>query len=211
MNISDKTFPFIIGLTGGIATGKSTVSKLFADKGITIVDADLIARDMVKPHSVALAKIVEKYGKKILLDDHSLNRSALREIVFSDSSAKDWLNNLLHPLIRQEILKQLNEATSVYVILDAPLLFENGLDKLCQQTVLVDISEQLQLERACLRDGVNVKQIKNIIKSQMSSLEKKQKADHVIDNSGSVKQSQDQVDDLHKYLSERVNNKNTNT
>ena len=211
MNISDKTFPFIIGLTGGIATGKSTVSKLFADKGITIVDADLIARDMVKPHSVALAKIVEKYGKKILLDDHSLNRSALREIVFSDSSAKDWLNNLLHPLIRQEILKQLNEATSVYVILDAPLLFENGLDKLCQQTVLVDISEQLQLERACLRDGVNVKQIKNIIKSQMSSLEKKQKADHVIDNSGSVKQSQDQVDHLHKYLSERVNNKNTNT
>ena len=190
----------VIGLTGGIAAGKSTVSKNFESFGITVVDADLIARQVVEPNSIALQKIANYFGNSLILEDGTLNRANLRELVFSDEQNKLWLNNLLHPLIRTEILAQLAAAKGPYVILDAPLLFENGLDKLCTKTVLVDIPEALQVERASARDDVSSVQIKSIIAAQMPRKEKLQKADLIIDNSKSKENTGQQVEKIHQSL-----------
>jgi dephospho-CoA kinase len=208
----------IIGLTGGIATGKSTVSQQFKHLGINIVDADLIARQVVEPGSDALAQIAKYFGDGILNADQSLNRAKLREIIFSDSSstnssvnsavnsgAKQWLNDLLHPIIRLEITHQLESATSPYVILDAPLLFENKLDAICHSSVLVDIPERLQIKRATQRDSVTSEQIKQIIDAQMPSTLKRDKADHIIDNSGTIDNTIVQVNALHNTFIEHAN------
>ena len=130
---------WILGLTGGIGAGKTLVSNHLAALGIEIVDADVIARDVVAIGSDGLNAIEQHFGKTILLDDGSLNRAKLREIIFADSEQKNWLNNLMHPLIRQNITAQLDAATSPYVVLSAPLLFENKLDALCDHTLLVDV------------------------------------------------------------------------
>ncbi|WP_372766536.1 dephospho-CoA kinase [Pseudoalteromonas sp.] len=190
----------ILGLTGGIATGKSTVSRIFKNLGITIVDADLIARDIVAPNSLALIEITKRYGKQILLDNGKLNRAKLRQIIFKNESDKSWLNNLLHPIIRQEIIKQLNEAKGPYVILDAPLLLENALDQLCIKTIVVDIPTEQQVERAASRDDVTKEQIIKIIESQMPRADKLKKADIIIDNSGSLDNTQSQILAIHKSL-----------
>lgn len=190
----------ILGLTGGIATGKSTVSNFFKSLGITIVDADLIAREVVAPHTPALKEIAKQFGPEILLDNGELNRAKLRQIIFKNESEKSWLNNLLHPIIRQEIVKQLSEAKGPYVILDAPLLLENGLDQLCVKTIVVDISSKQQIERAASRDNVTKEQIIKIIESQMPQAEKLEKADIIIDNSGSIENTQNQVLTIHNSL-----------
>lgn len=187
----------ILGLTGGIATGKSTVSGFFKNLGITIVDADLIAREAVAPNSPALVKIQNQFGDDILLPSGKLNRAQLRHIIFQDSAAKEWLNALLHPIIRQEILSQLNSATGPYVVLDAPLLFENDLDKLCAKTAVVDIPVEMQISRATTRDKVTKEQIKNIIAAQMPREEKRAKADFIVDNSKSLENTQNQVNSIH--------------
>jgi len=187
----------ILGLTGGIATGKSTVSGFFQQLGITIVDADLIAREVVSPNSPALIEITNQFGDDILLPSGELNRAQLRHIIFHDTKAKAWLNALLHPLIRQEIVAQLNSTKGPYVVLDAPLLFENGLDKLCAKTVVVDIPREMQISRAAKRDKVTQEQIRNIIEAQMPREEKLAKADIIIDNSKSIENTQSQVNSIH--------------
>jgi len=187
----------ILGLTGGIATGKSTVSGFFKNLGITIVDADLIAREAVAPNSPALIEITNQFGDDILLPSGELDRAQLRNIIFQDSEAKAWLNTLLHPLIRQEIVAQLNSAKGPYVVLDAPLLFENGLDKLCAKTAVVDIPVEMQISRATTRDKVTKEQIKNIIAAQMPREEKRAKADFIVDNSKSLENTQNQVNSIH--------------
>lgn len=126
---------WVLGLTGGIGCGKSAVSAVFESQGIAIVDADIIARQVVAPKSTGLNAIITYFGNDILNQDQTLNRSKLRELIFADETKKQWLNNLLHPLIRETILTDLRNATSQYVILVAPLLFENGLDKYCQRIV----------------------------------------------------------------------------
>lgn len=193
----------VIGLTGGIATGKSTVSNYFQKLGITIVDADAIAKQVVAPNSSSLKKIKAHFGSQIVLDNGELNRAELRKLIFSNESEKLWLNNLLHPVIRQEILEQLNVASGPYVILDAPLLFENNLDKLCEKTLLVDIPEELQIMRGSERDGVNKEQIKQIIAAQMPRSIKLTKADYVIDNALSLDNTYAQVMAIHQKLSNR--------
>ena len=177
---------FIVGLTGGIGSGKTTVANLFADLGVVLVDADIVAREVVNPASEGLAAIVEHFGAEILLSDGHLERSMLRECIFNNDEERLWLNGLLHPLIRETMLKNCKEAQSNYVIMVVPLLFENGLDRLVHRTLLVDISPQLQQQRTMARDDVSAKQVQNIIGSQATRAEKLSKADDVIDNQGEI-------------------------
>jgi len=188
---------WILGLTGGIGAGKTLVSNHLAALGIEIVDADVIARDVVAIGSDGLNAIEQHFGKTILLDDGSLNRAKLREIIFADSEQKSWLNNLMHPLIRQNITAQLNAATSPYVVLSAPLLFENKLDALCHHTLLVDVPVEVQLTRTANRDSVSTEQVKNIIAAQMSREDKQQKAGSIIDNHRDIDSVLIDVEELH--------------
>ncbi|GIU03271.1 dephospho-CoA kinase [Shewanella sp. c952] len=177
---------FIVGLTGGIGSGKTTVANLFADLGVVLVDADIVAREVVNPGSEGLAAIVEHFGAEILLSDGHLDRSMLRERIFNNDEQRLWLNGLLHPLIRETMLNNCKEAQSNYVIMVVPLLFENGLDRLVHRTLLVDISPQQQQQRTMARDDVSAKQVQNIIGSQATRAEKLSKADDVIDNQGEI-------------------------
>lgn len=172
----------IIGLTGGIGSGKSTVSSFFSALNITVVDADIIARLVVKKGEPVLRQIKKQFGFNILINGE-LNRSLLRDIIFKDGQQKEWLNNLLHPLIHSRIIKQVTQEKGDYILLEAPLLFENGLDKLTDYNLLIDIEPELQVKRASKRDGVSKDNIKAIINSQMSRHLRLQKADFVINNS----------------------------
>ena len=189
---------FKIGLTGGIGSGKTTVANLFEQQGITLVDADIIAREVVEPGSLGLSAIVNKYTDKILQHDGTLDRRKLRELIFKNADEIKWLNELLHPLIRQQMLKQVDEAHSEYVILVVPLLFENELDTLTDLSVLVDIPPGLQIARTAIRDNVDESEVKNIINNQMSREDKLARADYVIDNQGDLVQLKHQVTQLHK-------------
>jgi len=143
-------------------------------------------------------------GSDILNDDKTLNRAKLRDIIFKDESQKTWLNNLLHPMIREQIVYQLNQATSPYVILVAPLLFENDLHKLCHRALLIDVSVEIQIHRTTSRDDVSIEQVKSIISSQMSREDKLNIADDVLDNSLALDQSDTRVTELHQsYLQQR--------
>lgn len=173
----------IIGLTGGIGCGKSTVSSFFSDLNIDIIDADLIARLLVSEGQPALKKIADHFGQEILIDG-ALNRSLLREIIFKDETQKRWLNDLLHPLILAEIIRLLAQAEGSYVILEAPLLFENQLDLLTDYNLVVDLDPELQIKRASTRDGVAPESIKAIINSQIDRQQRLQQADFVINNNG---------------------------
>ncbi|KAF7772032.1 dephospho-CoA kinase [Pseudoalteromonas citrea] len=189
---------WILGLTGGIGAGKTAVSNALADKGICIVDADVIAREVVAPNSDGLQAIIDKFGRDMLQSDGMLNRAALRELIFSNEAHKSWLNNLLHPMIRETILSQLSSANSSYVVLSAPLLFENQLDALCNHTLLVDVSEEIQIHRTTQRDKVSSAHIKQIITAQMPRQEKCNKADSILDNSGSLTQMHSKLEVLHQ-------------
>ncbi|MBE0363042.1 dephospho-CoA kinase [Pseudoalteromonas ulvae UL12] len=191
----------VIGLTGGIGSGKTAIANMFAKQGIELVDADIIARDVVAVGSPALKAISQHFGTDILLSNGELNRAKLREQIFTHPVDKTWLNNLLHPLIREKIHQDLNAATSQYVILVAPLLFENQLDQICTRTVLIDAPESLQISRTSARDNVSTAQIEAIIAAQMSRSEKQKKADDIIDNSKDLPFAQQQVSQLHQeYL-----------
>ncbi|MEG3753304.1 dephospho-CoA kinase [Psychromonas arctica] len=173
----------IIGLTGGIGSGKSTVANEFKALGIEVVDADLVAREVVAPGQPALAEIELYFGQEVINDDGELNRAKLRQVIFSSEQKKQWLNNLLHPIIREALLTQLAQATSQYVILEAPLLLENKLTQYTDFTLVVDVPVTLQIERAMQRDNNSRSQIQAIIDAQISRQERRQQADYVIDNS----------------------------
>lgn len=191
----------IIGLTGGIGSGKTAASDHFAHLGINIVDADLASRAVVKPGSEGLIAIEAHFGSNILTSAGELDRAQLRQIIFQDSAAKQWLEALLHPLIRDYIQQQLQNATSPYVILVSPLLFESGQSEFCDRAAVVDVAEQIQIERASARDNNDRAQIKRIIASQISREDRLAKADDVIDNSHDLFALQQQVESLHQqYL-----------
>ncbi len=194
---------YIVGLTGGIGSGKSTIAHLFAALGVPIIDADIVARGVVAVGSPALEKITQHFGKAILLPSGELNRPLLRERIFHHSEEKEWLNALLHPLIRQECLEQMCKLKKPYALLVAPLLIESQLHILCQSILVVDVTEEMQLLRTCKRDNQSQELIKKIIDSQIKRTERLKWANEIIENNANIEQNFCQlakkVRDLHHY------------
>lgn len=195
---------FIVGLTGGIGSGKSTVAQHFIELGIACIDADQTAREVVQPGAAALKAISEHFGESILLTDGSLDRRQLRDKVFADEQARQWLNDLLHPLIRQRMLQQCQEAIGPYCILMVPLLFENNLQSLVQRTLVIDVDEATQIRRTMQRDHTTEAQVQAIISSQCSRQKRLTLADDILFNGDNVtsEQRQNAINKLHQtYLS----------
>jgi dephospho-CoA kinase len=192
---------YVVGISGGIGSGKTTVTDLFATFGIEVIDADVIARDVVAPQTPALKAIVDKFGQSVLDQSGRLNRAELRNLVFSDSVIKDWINQLLHPAIRHQMLLQTQQAQSLYCLLSVPLLVENKLYQQVDRVVIVDVDEQTQLQRTLLRDKTNAQQIRAIMSAQATRQQRLFVADDVIDNNGKADNLAKQVAQLHsQYL-----------
>ena len=203
---------YIVGLTGGIGSGKTTIANLFADLGVPLVDADVVAREVVAKDSPLLSKIVEYFGAQILTEQGELNRAALRERVFSNDEDKLWLNNLLHPAIRERMKQKLAEQTAPYTLFVVPLLIENKLTALCDRILVVDVSPQTQLARSAQRDNNNFEQIQRIMNSQVSQQERLKWADDVINNDAELAQNlphlQQKVLELHQFYLQQAEKKN---
>lgn len=182
MNTKQTGSHFRVGLTGGIGSGKSTVAAAFAELGISLVDADIVAREVVAPGSDTLAQISAHFGPQVISADGQLDRARLRQIVFADTAAKHWLNQLLHPQIRQQMLQQLDNAASPYSILVAPLLLENQLNLLVDVVLVVDVAPETQLSRTMQRDKNSAELVQSIMAAQCSRAERLTAADYVIDN-----------------------------
>lgn len=193
---------YVVAITGGIGSGKTTVANQFAALGIEVVDADLIAREVVEPGTPALTAIASHFGPGILDEQGRLDRRALRERIFSDPAAKSWLNALLHPIIRSEMLRQCAAANSPYCLLVVPLLVENRLTELADRVLVIDVDEATQIERTCRRDGVNREQAQAILASQANRSERLAMADDVLDNqSGTTETIRERILALHEtYL-----------
>ena len=173
----------IIGLTGGIGSGKSTVGKQFKQLGIVVVDEDLCSRIVVEPGTKALNEIATHFGQEILLQDGNLDRAKLRKIIFDAPNEKQWLEELLHPLIFEEIVNQLQSATSPYAILESPLLIEAKQSDLCDKVIVVDANKETQIKRTLERDSQSSREtVEAIINSQASREERLKQADFILDN-----------------------------
>ena len=188
----------IIGLTGGIGSGKSAVSDKFKSLGITVVDADVAARTVVEPGQPALAEIERHFGSNILNQAGVLDRAQLREIMASDSEERVWLESVLHPKIGEQIAKELAESTSPYTIYVAPLLLETNSQKMCSRVLVVDVPKEIQIQRTAERDKVSEIQIEKIVAVQMEREERLEKADDVLVNTGTIKELEQQVMKLHQ-------------
>lgn len=193
---------FVIGLTGGIASGKTTVANLFKQQfKIDIVDADIVAREVVEPETPGLNAIVGHFGADIVHDDQTLDRAKLREKIFSNPEEKAWLNGLLHPMIREKMIEDLEQVTSDYALLVVPLLVENKLDSLCDRVLVVDVDPQTQISRTVKRDNVSEEQANAILASQASREQRLALADDVVKNNPDDPDLLLQITDLHeKYL-----------
>ena len=193
----------VAGLTGGIASGKTTVTNLFqSEYKIDVVDADIIARQVVEEGSDGLKAITEHFGEEILSSDKTLDRSKLRALIFQDPEQKRWLDNLMHPLIRIEMQRQLAQVSSAYALLVIPLMVENNLQSLADKVIVVDVDEKIQIERTRLRDKVNTAQVKAIIESQANRQERLAIADYVIKNSTRNHKLLPQIAELHQIFIE---------
>ena len=188
----------IVGITGGIGSGKSAVTGRFEQRGIAVVDADLAARVIVEPGKPALKAIAEHFGDDVLRADGSLDRAALRSRVFADESERRWLEQLTHPLIGQEILDQIEASRSPYTVLSSPLLLETSQKGLANCVVVVDVPEEVQLQRTMQRDDNDEAQVRRIMAAQMPRQDRLERADMVIDNTGSLDDLDSQVEELHK-------------
>lgn len=191
---------FIVGLTGGIGSGKTAVSDRFAKQDITVVDADVVAREVVEPETQALKAIVEKFGPAILLSDGTLDRAKLRQHIFSSDTDKKWLEALLHPLIGQSIQQQLQSATSPYVLFVSPLLVESGQTAICDKVVVVDVPESVQLTRTMDRDNNKKAQVEAIMSKQTSREYRLSYADEVIENWHGFEQLDSAINELHQHF-----------
>lgn len=188
----------VVGVTGGIGSGKSAVTDRFEALGITVVDADLAARVIVAPGGAALDAIAAHFGQEIIQADGSLDRAGLRQRVFADEAERRWLERLTHPLIGEEIRRQIDSATSPYTILSSPLLLETSQKELVDCVVVVDVPEQFQIRRATARDQNDEEQIRRIMAAQMGRRDRLEQADIVIDNSKSLEDLDELVGELHK-------------
>ena len=189
----------IIGLTGGIASGKSTVSAFLQDKGYTIIDADLAARMVVEVGQPAYLAIVEAFGKGILQENGQIDRAGLGAIIFNDQTKRNLLNGIVHPAVRSMMLSHKDEAIEngkQTIIMDIPLLFESDLTWMVDRTIVVTVEEDVQLSRLMKRNELTEEEAASRISSQLPLREKAEKADAVIDNNGSVEDTLKQVEEL---------------
>ena len=192
----------IIGLTGGIGSGKTAVSDLFQDLGITIVDADLASRVVVEKGREELNKISDHFGQDILTKEGELDRAKLREIIFNSEEEKLWLESLLHPAIAAQIKMELDSSKSLYTVLVSPLLLETEHKNFFTKVLVVDVPVEIQIQRTSERDNVSEEQIKSIIASQIDRDSRLEQADEVILNDGSIQDLKNKVKKLHiKFLS----------
>lgn len=192
----------IVGVTGGIGSGKTAATNAFAELGITVVDADRVSRDVVMPGTPALNAIAAHFGADNVINlDDSLNRRALRDIIFASHDHKKWLEQLLHPLIRQEIILQLRQSRSPYTILSSPLLLETDQQTLCHRVLLIDAPESLQILRTVERDNTTEAGVKAIMDSQLSRQQRQARADDIIVNDKDLTALKQLVEQQHQtYL-----------
>lgn len=195
--LSTDSHRLIIGLTGGIGSGKTAASDFFASKSITVVDADIVAREVVEPGEPAWLAITERYGNDVLQEDQSLNRAWLRQKVFMEPHERVWLEQQTHPRIRDRLIQQLRDATSPYAVLVSPLLFESGQSALVKRTLVIDVPVDTQVKRACSRDTNDEEQIRRIIAAQIPREDRCSRADDVADNSGTLAQLHAQLEKFH--------------
>lgn len=189
-----------IGVTGGIGSGKSAVTQMLEKRDITVIDADVIARLVVEPGTHALSDIAEHFGQNILWANGTLNRAALRAAVFQDEFERKWLESLLHPLIRTEIIHQLEASKSPYSALSSPLLLETGQNMLVDKVLLIDASEALQRERTQQRDNIDADAVSAIIASQWSRTKRQAQADFIIINEGTWNELEEAVEKMHQQF-----------
>ena len=191
----------VVGITGGIGSGKSTAADRFGELGVPVIDADVVAREVVEPGQPACRRVIETFGEEVANEDGGLNRARLRQIVFADAVKKADLENILHPIIHAEILQQLSQLTATYAIVVIPLLAESKREYPLDRILVVDIPPELQLDRVSVRDQQSAEQIQRIIDLQASRQERLAIADDVISNAGTTEDLLKSVDELHKkYL-----------
>lgn len=189
-----------VGVTGGIGSGKSALTDRLATKGIDIVDADIVAREVVDIGTPALNAIAERFGSDILLENGALNRAALRKIVFENPEQRQWLETLTHPLIGESIAHQLATSEGPYVVLSSPLLLEGSQKNFVEHVVVVDVPEETQLQRTMSRDDNSEELVRSIMAAQLPRDERRSKADTIVDNSGSLNDLNEAADALHEKL-----------
>ena len=192
---------FTIVLTGGIASGKTAVSDCFARRGVPVIDTDLIAREVVEPGQPALDRITESFGLGFLDSEGRLKRKKMRQTIFSDPQQKSRLEAILHPLIAAQVARRIKELDDPYCILVIPLYAQSSAYSWIDRVLVVDVAEEVQIERVMARDQINRNQAKSILSAQTSRQDRLALADDIIDNSGSLSELQDKVEALHhKYL-----------
>ncbi len=197
-----QTRPLWIGLTGGIASGKSTVADLFAELGAAVIDTDVIAREVVIPGTPALDEVREEFGDSVMSEDGTLDRAALRKVVFADDSARRRLESILHPRIQQATLKQAQQAGGDYQLIVVPLLARSPLKSFVDRVLVVDCDENTQIRRLLARDAETEEQARRILAAQSSREERLAIADDVINSDGDLAETRSQVAALHEiYLS----------
>lgn len=191
--------PWILGLTGGIGSGKSAAAERFVELGVHLVDADQAARWVVEPGRPALASIVERFGAGVLQGDGQLDRAALRQLIFADPEQRRWLEALLHPLIGQEIFSYLAKAKSPYAVYVSPLLIESGQYRKTQRVLVIDVPQALQVQRTLQRDSTSPEQVQAILAAQATREERLRHADDVLVNDRDVPWLHEQIDQLHHF------------
>ncbi|AZE87520.1 dephospho-CoA kinase [Pseudomonas orientalis] len=191
--------PWILGLTGGIGSGKSAAAEHFTRLGVDLIDADHAARWVVEPGRPALARIAEHFGSAVLQADGQLDRAALRTLIFEVPEERLWLEGLLHPLIAEEIRDHLARARSPYAILVSPLLIESGQYRMTQRILVIDVPQSLQIQRTLQRDGISEQQIQAILKAQSSREDRLNHADDVLINDQDLAWLHGEVERLHHF------------